>query len=147
MSLSCTGTVADESLERRLTDLKPGSLRMVYNVAVCSQNADSGGEGTRAEGREVAQSGQKHCVGYGGAQQLQVIPIAVRARRPQPSPHHLFCTSGNEPQRWRTSWRRPSSLTRRRHRRMRRKLTITGSVETSVAGLRCATAADITGKK
>lgn len=82
MSLSCTGTVAVESLERRLTDLKPGSLRMVYNVAVCSQNADSGGEGTRAEGREVAQSGQKHCVGYGGAQQLQVIPIAVRACEP-----------------------------------------------------------------
>lgn len=52
---------------------------MVCNVAVCSQNADGGGEGTRAEGREVAQSGQKHCVGYGGAQQLQVIPIAVRA--------------------------------------------------------------------
>lgn len=129
MSLSCTGTVADESLERRLTDLKPGSLPMVYNVAVCSQNADSGGEGTRAEGREVAQSGQKHCVGYGGAQQLQVIPIAVRACEPAGLSRRLttfFSTSDNEPQRWRTSWRRPSSLTRRRHRRMRRKLTITG---------------------
>lgn len=61
-------------LREMLAGLK---LRIVYNVGARPQNAHSGGEGTRAEGREVAQSGQKHCLGHGGAQQLQVIAIAA----------------------------------------------------------------------
>jgi len=50
---------------------------------VHSQAADGGGEGAHAERGEVDQSRQKHCVGRGGARQLQVaLPHKV-------SPEHV----------------------------------------------------------
>lgn len=70
MSWSCTGMITDEWLKRISAILRSGRW---CDVAVRSQDVDGGGEGPRAEGREVAQSRQKHCVGYGGTQQLQVL--------------------------------------------------------------------------